>query len=110
MQTTSIFFLAISPLISRSAALTAALMCLVHKHLAQQQPLFSFCFMNSLMPLALPPVRGSGKKKVKKKGVEELRQTIWVLSSLRERGLFSERGTRLHPFTFWPLLLLLVTN
>ncbi len=35
-QTTSIFFLAISPLISRSAALTAALMRLVHKkYLAQ---------------------------------------------------------------------------
>jgi hypothetical protein len=34
----------------------------VHKHLAQQQPLFSFCFMNSLMPLALPlPRAGVGK-------------------------------------------------
>ncbi len=36
-------------------------MCLVHKHLAQLQPFFSFCFMNSLMPLALPRV-GIGKK------------------------------------------------
>jgi hypothetical protein len=34
----------------------------VHKHLAQQQPLFSFCFMNSLMPLALPRA-GVGKNR-----------------------------------------------
>ncbi len=35
LQTTSIFFLAISPLISRSVMLTAALICLVLKHLKQ---------------------------------------------------------------------------
>ncbi len=62
LQTTSIFFLAISSLISRSAALTAALMCLVQKHLAQWMPLFSFCSVNSLLPLALPRA-GVGEKK-----------------------------------------------